>query len=77
VRKQLSLAIVLLSVAGAASAAPSNRLCALLPFLCPAPLKPTPVAAPEIDPSSALAAMSLLAGGLAGLRGRRIKATEE
>jgi LPXTG-motif cell wall-anchored protein len=32
--------------------------------------------APEIDPSSALAGLSLLAGGLLVLRGRRIKATD-
>jgi hypothetical protein len=76
VRKQLALAIVLMSAAGAASAG-TNPLCVVLPFLCPAPLKPEPVKAPEIDPSSAIAAMTLLTGGLAVLRGRRIKATEE
>ncbi len=31
------------------------------------------VAAPEIDPSEAFAALTLLAGGLAALRGRRTK----
>jgi hypothetical protein len=45
--------------------------------LCAAPVKPSPLTAPEIDPSSAIAAMSLLVGGLAVLRGRRSKATEE
>lgn len=37
-------------------------------------LAPTPAPAPEIDPASATAAMTLLAGGLALLRGRRRKA---
>jgi hypothetical protein len=32
-----------------------------------------PMAAPEIDPSSAMAGLTLLAGGIATLRGRRIK----
>jgi len=32
-----------------------------------------PVAAPEIDPSSAMAGLTLLGGGLATLRGRRFK----
>ena len=35
-----------------------------------------PVAAPEIDPSSAMAGLALMAGGLAVLRGRRLKATK-
>lgn len=36
-------------------------------------LKPTPAAAPEIDPAAATAALTLLAGGFATLRGRRRK----
>lgn len=36
-------------------------------------LTPTPAAAPEIDPSSATAALTFLAGGLAMLGGRRRK----
>ena len=32
-----------------------------------------PVAAPEIDPASAISALALLAGGLAVLRGRGLK----
>jgi hypothetical protein len=32
-----------------------------------------PMAAPEIDPSSAMAGLALMAGGLAVLRGRRVK----
>jgi len=33
----------------------------------------TPTAAPEIDPSSAIAGLTLLLGGLAMVRGRRFK----
>jgi hypothetical protein len=36
-----------------------------------APSGPTP--APEIDPASAMSGFALLAGGLAALRGRRLK----
>lgn len=36
-------------------------------------LHPKPTSAPEIDPAVALAALSLLAGGLAVVRGRRKK----
>jgi hypothetical protein len=32
-----------------------------------------PVAAPEIDPASAFSALTLLAGGLAAIRGRKSK----
>jgi hypothetical protein len=35
------------------------------------------VKAPEIDPASAMAGLSLLAGGLAVLRGRREKKSED
>jgi hypothetical protein len=35
------------------------------------PSPPHPLAAPEIDPAGALSAFTLLAGGLAVLRGRR------
>jgi len=37
---------------------------------CPKPGNP-PVQAPEVDPASAMAGLTLLAGGLAVLRGRR------
>jgi hypothetical protein len=37
----------------------------------PGPPIPHPVRAPEIDPASAMAGLTLLAGGLAVLRGRR------
>jgi hypothetical protein len=38
---------------------------------CPQPDHPSPVKAPEIDPASAMAGLTMLAGGLAVLRGRR------
>jgi hypothetical protein len=37
----------------------------------PPPPPPRTVSAPEIDPASALAGLTLLAGGLAVMRGRR------
>lgn len=50
-------------------------LCYILPFLC-APQSggggSTVTSAPEIDPESAAAALTLLAGGLAVLRARRV-----
>lgn len=73
-RKQLALALVLMSIAGAASASPgTNPLCEYFHIFCPSPVQPAPVKAPEIDPSAAMAAMTLLGGGLAVLRGRRFK----
>ena len=75
--KQITLASVLLTAAGVASAGTQSG-CFNFFFIdyCPAPptkpSKPT-MQAPEIDPSSAMAGLSLLAGGLAVLRGRRFK----
>ena len=46
------------------------------PIPAPGPVKqdpPGPISAPEIDPTSALGALTLLAGGLAVIRGRRTK----
>lgn len=39
--------------------------------------EPRPVRAPEIDPSSAIAGLTLMIGGVAVLRGRRSKITKE
>jgi hypothetical protein len=36
-----------------------------------------PIAAPEIDPASAFAGLTLLAGGLAVLRGRRSRKSDD
>ena len=43
----------------------------------PAPTPPRLVRAPEIDPASALAGLTLLAGGLSVLRGRRGRKSED
>ncbi len=79
-RLQVSLTMALMMTAGAASAAPNDPICSWIPWFpgCSAPVSPSPkpLVAPEIDPSSALAGLSLLAGGLLVLRGRRIKATD-
>ena len=51
-----------------------SLICYILPFLCQAPPHQGgsgPTSAPEIDPASAAAALTLLAGGLAALRGWR------
>jgi hypothetical protein len=48
-----------------------------LPPLCFAPPSSSPVKAPEIDPASAMAGLTMLAGGLAVLRGRRKIKSEE
>lgn len=51
-------------------------LCWVLPWLCEKHKHEGnggPTAAPEIDPAEALAALTLLSGGLAVLRGRRSK----
>jgi len=76
--KKITFAVALLSIAGVASAGSGGGDgCIKLWFfeLCPPPplSHPTPVSAPEIDPASSLAGLSLLAGGLAVQRGRRIK----
>jgi hypothetical protein len=78
--KNISLAVVLISMASVASAATGGGDgCIRFWFFeyCPVPppSHPAPLKAPEIDPASALAGLSLLAGGLAVLCGRRIKAT--
>ena len=71
--RKISLALVLMAMAGVASASGSKPAC--FQFLwftyCPKPTNPSPVKAPEIDPASAMAGLTMLAGGLAVLRGRR------
>lgn len=80
--RKLALAIFLTSVAGIASATVTtpDRSCTIHWFLgiipyevCKTPDPPNPVAAPEIDATSAVAGMTLMIGALAVLRGRRSK----
>jgi hypothetical protein len=71
--RKISLALVLMTLAGVASAKGDPDQC--FQFLwftfCPPTEQPSPVKAPEIDPASAMAGLTMLAGGLAVLRGRR------
>jgi hypothetical protein len=81
--RKLGLAIVLATVAGAASAATSSGLSCTTEHLLGLSFLPTYevctiapptkhiVAAPEIDAASAVAGLTLMIGGLAVLRGRR------
>jgi hypothetical protein len=66
------LGILILSL-GVASAANAFGLVASSAYSHDAskPVASTPTAAPEIDPASAIGAFTLLAGGLAVIRGRR------
>jgi hypothetical protein len=72
--RKISLALVLMTMAGVASAG-ANHSDKCFQFLwltfCPPIEQPPPVKAPEIDPASAMAGLTMLAGGLAVLRGRR------
>jgi hypothetical protein len=71
--RKISLAMVLMSAAGVASAtnAGSGSCVQVLWFtVCPPAQSPT-VNAPEIDPASAMTGLTLLFGGLTVLRGRR------
>jgi hypothetical protein len=81
--RKISLALVLMTMAGVASAADQGGGQCLqilwFPPICfgPTPGSPPSVKAPEIDPASAMAGLTMLAGGLAVLRGRRrIKSKE-
>jgi hypothetical protein len=72
--RKISLALVLMTMAGIASARDddSDKCFQILWFsFCPPSTKPEPVKAPEIDPASAMAGLTMLAGGLAVMRGRR------
>jgi hypothetical protein len=74
--RKIAAALVLMTLAGVASASDSNGCREILWFsFCPK--GDTVVKAPEIDPASAMAGLTLLAGGLAVLRGRRGKKSEE
>jgi hypothetical protein len=70
--RKISLALVLMAMAGVASASPSDQCFHVAWFtFCPPTDHRSPVKAPEIDPASAMAGLTMLAGGLAVLRGRR------
>jgi hypothetical protein len=72
--KQIASTLILMSITSAASAGTGgNVLCDYFHLFCPPQNKHEPVKAPEIDPSAAIAAMTLLGGGLAVMRGRRVK----
>jgi hypothetical protein len=82
--RNIGLALALMTMAGVASArdSDSNKCVHILWFdFCPQSEKHEPkhesLKAPEIDPSSAMAGMTLMLGGLAVLRGRRSKITKE
>jgi hypothetical protein len=91
--KKIGLALALMTVAGAASAFGPNggqngngyapygngQQCQQILWFefCSPSFGPAPVAAPEIDPASAMAGLSMLAGGLAVLRGRRSKISKK
>ena len=81
--RKLALAIVLTSAAGMASAAAFGETCTthyllgLFPYeVCTATPPRNPIAAPEIDASSAAAGLTLMIGGLIVVRGRRSKITK-
>jgi hypothetical protein len=78
VLRKISLALVLMTMAGVASGGDKDK-CVNLGFItiCPPSSNPGPVRAPEIDPASALAGLTMLAGGLAVLRGRRRVTSKE
>ena len=73
--RKIGLALVLMTITGVAAAHDSDArgTCEHVFWFewCKPDPKPTPVTAPEIDPASATAGLTLLAGGLAVLRGRR------
>ncbi len=75
---KFGLVLLLVTMAGVASA---HEDCKSEKFFfsffdsdsCARHHEPKTVAAPEIDPGSAMAGLTLMAGGLAVLRGRRAK----
>jgi LPXTG-motif cell wall-anchored protein len=78
--RKIGLAVVLMAMTGVASAGgPGSSNCFHILWLdfCPWTPSPAPVQAPELDPASAMAGLTMLAGGLAVLRGRRKKNDKE
>jgi hypothetical protein len=79
--RKICLAALLMSIAGIASASARDSSCITFwgfTLWCPpGHTNAPPAKTPEIDPASAMAGLTLLAGGLAVLRGRRSKKTEK
>lgn len=77
--KKIAATLALMTLAGVASASHSDDDCKILWFsFCHTDKNDDSVVkAPEIDPASAMAGLTLLMGGLAVLRGRRGKKSEE
>ena len=72
--KFIGMAVLALAAASVAQAGDFNRSAKDLVNVNRHFIPNTPsVAAPEIDPASALGGLTLLAGGLAVIRGRRTK----
>jgi hypothetical protein len=78
--KKIGFSILLATIAGVASASPPNYICkteyfwGVIPYeVCKVAKPSPPLKAPEIDPGSAAAGLTLLIGGLAVLRSRRNK----
>jgi hypothetical protein len=70
-RRLLNLAILAVALGAAGTAGAVVFVNPIgLPIATPVPPR-FPMLAPEIDPASAMAGLTLLAGGLAVLRGRR------
>jgi LPXTG-motif cell wall-anchored protein len=71
---KISLAVLLLTISGVASADDDDRGCRSSFWFesCRQPVR-----APELDSASAIAGLTMLAGGLAVLQGRRRKITIE
>ncbi len=80
--RKIGITIVLMAMAGMASASGPGASTSCIQILwfdlfCWSTPTPTPVKAPEIDPASAIAGLTMLGAGLAVLRGRRRKNTKE
>lgn len=76
--RKIAAALALMTFAGVASASHSDDCREILWFsFCHTDRNDDVVKAPEIDPASAMAGLTLLAGGLAVLRGRRAKKSGE
>ena len=71
--KKVAAVLALMTLAGVASATGSECREVLWLSFCETSHTDVVVKAPEMDPASALAGLTMLAGGLAVLRGRKTK----